>query len=261
MSFDSVRRLPPNRIGDESPMGRDSPRTPRSARGPGWPRRPVPARWARSASIPRSPIVSSCGAPPRRASRAGPRATSSPSTVCSKSSRTRPEVGLAELHRAMVAAGGDPDLLFALAELSFLYGQATAKPEYHLAAAVYAYAFLFPEGPGWAPGGSTRACGSRRTSTTGRSRARSPRRTARRSSPGRRVHAALRADRGGLRSRRPTRRRSGAFRFTPTAELEVYGLAMRYRWPGLGVPLAASTRPVEPRNPAGIWWRRGSRSR
>jgi hypothetical protein len=65
---------------------------------------------------------------------------------------TRPEAALAELHRAMVASGGDPDLLFALVELSFLYGQATTKSEYRLAAAVYAYAFLFPEGLGEAPG-------------------------------------------------------------------------------------------------------------
>jgi len=34
-------------------------------------------------------------------------------------------------------------------------------------------------------------------------------------------------------------------RFTPIAELEVQGLAMRYRWPGLGTPLAAATRPLE----------------
>ena len=63
-----------------------------------------------------------------------------------------PEAALADLHRAMVAAQGDPDLLFALAELSFLHGQAAKKPAYALAAAVYAYAFLFPEGAGVAPG-------------------------------------------------------------------------------------------------------------
>ena len=63
-----------------------------------------------------------------------------------------PEAALADLQRAMVAAGGDPDLLFALAELSYLHGQAAKKPEYALAAAVYAYAFLFPEGAGVAPG-------------------------------------------------------------------------------------------------------------
>ncbi len=38
-------------------------------------------------------------------------------------------------------------------------------------------------------------------------------------------------------------------RFTPTTELEVHGLAMRYRRPGLGVPLAAATRPLDPARP------------
>jgi len=64
----------------------------------------------------------------------------------------RPEAAIAELHRTMVAAKGDPDLLFALAELSFLHGRITAKRDYVLSAAVYAYAFLFPEGAGAAPG-------------------------------------------------------------------------------------------------------------
>jgi hypothetical protein len=36
--------------------------------------------------------------------------------------RKRPEVALADLHRAMIAAGGHLDALFALAELSFLHG-------------------------------------------------------------------------------------------------------------------------------------------
>ena len=64
----------------------------------------------------------------------------------------QPAAALAELHRAMVAAQGEPDLLFALAELSYLHGRAAAKRDYTLAAAVYTYAFLFPEGEGSAPG-------------------------------------------------------------------------------------------------------------
>src|ERR1700752_3444387 len=56
----------------------------------------------------------------------------------------RPEEVLTALHKTMVATGGDPDLLFALAELSFLYGQTAAKPSYQMAGAVYAWAFLFP---------------------------------------------------------------------------------------------------------------------
>jgi pimeloyl-ACP methyl ester carboxylesterase len=35
------------------------------------------------------------------------------------------------------------------------------------------------------------------------------------------------------------------YAFIPLAELEVYGLAMRYRWAGIGAPLAASSRPLE----------------
>jgi hypothetical protein len=38
-------------------------------------------------------------------------------------------------------------------------------------------------------------------------------------------------------------------RFIPVAELDVYGLEMRYRWPGLGAPLAASTRPIDSSRP------------
>ena len=64
----------------------------------------------------------------------------------------RPEEVLAGLHKTMIATGGDPDLLFALAELSFLHGQTAVKPSYQMAGAIYAWAFLFPEGTGSAPG-------------------------------------------------------------------------------------------------------------
>jgi len=162
----------------------------------------------------------------------------------------RQEAALAELHQAMVATGGDHDLLFALAELSFLHGQAAAKPEYNLAAAVYAYAFLFPEGTGQTPG---------------------------RFDPRLRIAAdlynwALTAGfasedgsevipRGGTFKLpfgqievafNPAALRAGdreLYRFIPSEELKVHGLAMRYRWPGLGAPLAASTRPIDASRP------------
>jgi len=155
----------------------------------------------------------------------------------------RPEAAIADLHKAMVASGGDQDLLFALAELSFLHGQAARKPDYHLAAVVYAYAFLFPEGAGRAPG---------------------------RFDPRLRIAAdlynwALTAafasedgseviPRGGLFKLPfgrievafdPAALRAGdreLYRFIPVNELEVQGFKMRYRRPGLGAPLAASTR-------------------
>jgi len=162
----------------------------------------------------------------------------------------RPEEVLAALHKTMVATGGDPDLLFALAELSFLHGQTAAKPGYRMAAAVYAYAFLFPEGTGSAPG---------------------------RFDPRLRIAAdlynwALMAafvsedgsevvPRGGTFELPfgkievafdPASLRAGdreLHRFIPIAELEMYGLAMRYRWPGLGAPLAASSRLIDASKP------------
>ena len=163
----------------------------------------------------------------------------------------RPEAAIAELHRAMVASHGDQDLLFALAELSFLHGQAATKPDYSLAAAVYAYAFLFPENAGDAAPGRfdprvriaadlynwalTRAFTSKDASEV--------------------------VPRGGAFALPfgqidvafdPAALRAGdreLYRLIPVAELDIYGLQMRYRWPGLGAPLAASTRPIDASRP------------
>lgn len=52
---------------------------------------------------------------------------------------------LAALHTALERSR-DQELLFALAELSFDYGDQSGDHAYFLAAAVYAYGFLFPEG-------------------------------------------------------------------------------------------------------------------
>jgi len=162
----------------------------------------------------------------------------------------RPEVTLSDLHQAMVASGGDPDLLFALAELSFLHGGADKKRDYQLAAVVYAYAFLFPEGAGRAPGRfdpRVRIAADlyNRALTMGFA-----------SEDGWEV-----VPRGGVFTL-PFGRIDVAFdqaelragdrelyRFIPVAVLDVYGFEMRYRWPGLGAPLAASTRPIASSRP------------
>jgi hypothetical protein len=155
-----------------------------------------------------------------------------------------PEVAIAELHRAMVNAQGERNLLYALAEASFLHGQATRKPEYQMAAAIYAYAFLFPEdgprldpfdprfrsaadlynwsltaafaskdGSEFVPHGGTFALPFGQVTVAFDA-------------------AELRAGSHELQH------------FTPVAELKVEGLAMRYRGPGIGAALAASTRPI-----------------
>jgi hypothetical protein len=59
--------------------------------------------------------------------------------------RRDPEGAIASLHRAVTAETPGPDVLFALAEMAFLRAEDTGKHPYFLAAAIYAYAFLFPE--------------------------------------------------------------------------------------------------------------------
>jgi len=57
----------------------------------------------------------------------------------------QPDVALAQLHTIAVSEGAGNDDLFALAELSFFHGERSGKQSYYLAAAVYSFAFLFPE--------------------------------------------------------------------------------------------------------------------
>ena len=161
----------------------------------------------------------------------------------------RPDVAIAELHGAMVAAGGDPDMLFALAELSYLYGQDAKRPEYQMAAAIYAWAFLFPEdgkrrGPVRPPLPERRrplqlgADGGLRVAGRLDGRA-----------AWRHLHAALRTRHGGLRSRRAAGRDPRAVRLRA-------GRRARGRRAGHAVSLArhrraaGSLRPLPGADPA-----------
>ena len=57
-----------------------------------------------------------------------------------------PEAALAKLHGSVVSEGsGANDDLFALAKLSFYHAERGGRQPYYLAAAVYSFAFLFPE--------------------------------------------------------------------------------------------------------------------
>ena len=158
-----------------------------------------------------------------------------------------PVGALARLHVSMVAEDGDPDDLFALAELSFRQAHQSRDAPRYLAAAVYAYAFLFPEGHGQAP---SRFDPRLRLAADLYNRA---------------LTLALASEDGAAvtpRSGRfalpfgvldidldPATLRVGGYafdRFTPVADLEVTGLAMRYRRAGLGAPLAASLKRADP---------------
>jgi pimeloyl-ACP methyl ester carboxylesterase len=157
-----------------------------------------------------------------------------------------PEAVVAELHREMVAEGGDPTLLYALAEASYLHGEEADVREYQLAAAVYAYAFLFPEDAG-----------------ASRPDALDPRLRNAADLYNWAVTAAFASEDGSEMVPRgghfelpfggidiafdPAELRAGSremVELTPAAELEVRGLAARYRRPGIGASLAASTRPL-----------------
>jgi pimeloyl-ACP methyl ester carboxylesterase len=153
--------------------------------------------------------------------------------------KSEPAVVLAEL-RERLPLQGDEDEVFALAELSYLHADKGGGRPYYLAAALYAYAFLFPGGDGAPP---------------------------ERLDPRLRLAADL-YNRGltkGLKGPdsfdldlRPGGRelpfgsldlevdeaslKWGSYRMTqffPVAELEVEGLRNRYRRPGIGAPLAA----------------------
>ena len=159
--------------------------------------------------------------------------------------RGQPETAMTELHRTMVEEQGNPDLLFALAELSYLHGKNSRKREYDLAAVVYAYAFLFPEGVGQAPGRFDprlrTAADLYNWALTSSFESEDGSEVILRGGtftlPFGSMDVAFDSD-----TLRTTDRE--LYQLTPTSELEVEGFAMRYRIAGLGTPLAASTRPL-----------------
>ena len=159
--------------------------------------------------------------------------------------RSKPAEVLASLHQGLPTAS-ETDRLFALAELSFAYASTKGPREYYLASALYAFAFLFPPEGRPAP---------------------------RQSDP--RLRVALDLYNRGIaeafttidKSRvvmeegvyhlpfgeititiSPEEFRYGFYRladFVQAAELDVRGLRNRYRWPGIGAPLAAALEPME----------------
>jgi pimeloyl-ACP methyl ester carboxylesterase len=161
------------------------------------------------------------------------------------SAKDDPEGALRSLHEIVVSGRGGQEEVFALAELSFLQGTRTRKPEHHLAAAVYAWAFLFPGASDPAPA------------------AFDPRTRVACEIYNQALASAFRVD-----GRGKIELRGGAFQlpfaqleveldpaqlrwagrdlldFRGLSELEVQGLRNRYRDAGLGAPLAARTRPA-----------------
>ena len=157
----------------------------------------------------------------------------------------KPAAVIAALHRAVAAGTAGRDEVSALAELSFQHADRTHDRSYFLAAAIYAYAFLFP-GPNHTvpdvldPRLRLAADLYNRGLAEGFAGA-----------DGFEVQP-----RGGLYDLPfgtldvafdPEQLRWGQRRldhFAPVADLAVTGMNMRYRWPGVGAPLAAGTEPL-----------------
>ena len=141
---------------------------------------------------------------------------------------------------------GDEDRVFALAELSFVHAQNSGEPSYYLAAAVYAYSFLFPGQHGTPPKGLDPrfrwAADIYNQALT---------------------RAAMLEDQeypvpGGGTFKLPFGELTvefdeaellwAGFRltdFVPAADVAVRGLQNRYRIAGIGAPLAATIEPIE----------------
>jgi len=159
-----------------------------------------------------------------------------------------PEGTIATLREKVTAGMGSNNTVFALAELCFKHADDSRKREYYLGAAFYAWAFLFPHGADELPEaidprariaadiynrGLTRAFASADGSHVELKSGSYP-------LPGGQTIAVDLPAGSLVWSNREL------VDFVPVAELAVRGLGVRYRRPGIGAPLAAEMRPIDP---------------
>jgi pimeloyl-ACP methyl ester carboxylesterase len=151
-----------------------------------------------------------------------------------------PRGTLKKLHERLLVTDRPGLIAFALAELSYLYAKKGVQPSYYLAAAMYAYLYLFPENPANQPypldsrirvaadlynRSLTLAFRSQDLTTMTLNAGSHP-------LPFGILQVELSEESLHWGNRKLTN-------FIPTAELEVRGLQNRYRQAGIGVPLAA----------------------
>jgi len=152
-----------------------------------------------------------------------------------------PEKALERLHDLAVSGSGGPRQLFAAAEASFLHAERTGKRPYFLAAALYAWAYLFPEDPGEAPSPFDPrfrlAANLYNRGLTAALEARENRHVVLSGGtldlPFGQLEVTFDETQLTWQSRRMTA-------FAPIAEYRVFGLQAHYRESGIGAPLAAS---------------------
>jgi pimeloyl-ACP methyl ester carboxylesterase len=156
-----------------------------------------------------------------------------------------PAGAIAALHTIATDGRGDEDEVITLAEMSYLYAEKTHQRSYFLGAAIYSFAFLFPEKGLDPPSpydprlrlaadlyslGIIQSFASADDATV-------EFRSGDYELPFGRVYIAVNPSGFEWYNRR-------VVALTPVEEVAVRGLANRYRHPGIGVPLAAATQPI-----------------
>ena len=157
-----------------------------------------------------------------------------------------PQAAMRETTRAVIKAEGNPDLTFALAEMSFLEAERTNDRAYFLAAVVYSYAYLFPIRPENRPSAfdprlRTAADLYNRALTRGLASTDGAFVDLRGGDHALPFDVTLSITYDPAAAHWAGRELRG---FVPAAELRVMGLRNRYRETGLGAPLAAEIAPA-----------------
>jgi pimeloyl-ACP methyl ester carboxylesterase len=156
-----------------------------------------------------------------------------------------PESAIAALHVIATDGRGGEDEVITLAEMAYLYGEQTQQRPYFLAAAIYSFAFLFPEQRYKPPSpydprlrlaadlysfGLAHAFASKDDATV-------EFKSGGYQLPSGTVQVVVNPSAFEWRSRR-------IVALSPVQDIAIRGLANRYRRPGIGAPLAASTQPI-----------------
>ena len=152
--------------------------------------------------------------------------------------------------QAVIQTNGNPDLMFAMAEMAFLEGERSKDRAYFLAAVVYSYAYLFPATTEKRPNAfdprlRTAADLYNRALTRGLASADETRVDLRPGQYKLPFGATLTINYDPTTARWAGRELGN---FIPAAELHIEGLQNRYRETGLGAPLAADLAPATDTN-------------
>jgi hypothetical protein len=156
-----------------------------------------------------------------------------------------PAAAIAALHGITADGRGDEDEVITLAEMAYLYGEKTKQRPYFLAAAIYSFAFLFPEKGLKSPSPYDprfRLAADLYSLSIVHGFASADNATVEFKSGGYelpfgRVQIAVSPSAFEWRERR-------IVALTPVQQIAIRGLANRYRHAGVGAPLAGATQPI-----------------